>query len=252
VLLYPAIDILEGRAVRLRQGHFDDATRYYDDPLDAARAWVAAGARALHVVDLDGARSGAPVNLEAVARICEEAGVPVQLGGGLRNEDAVGAALTAGAERVIVGTAAYKDPAFLDAIVSAHGERVAVAVDVRGGKVSAAGWTEELDLTADEVIERLAGQGVETVIYTDVDRDGMLEGPDAVRVAELASLVSGSLLYSGGIGSVAHLAALRTTGIAGVISGKALFEGLFTVAEGQAALDGGPASGDDGPGATAR
>jgi phosphoribosylformimino-5-aminoimidazole carboxamide ribotide isomerase len=238
VLLYPAIDILDGRAVRLRQGHFDDATRYHDDPLDAAGAWIAAGARALHVVDLDGARSGAPVNLDAVARICAAAEIPVQVGGGLRDEDSVGAALTAGAARVIVGTAAYTDAAFLDAVVSAHGERVAVAVDVRGGKVSAAGWTQELDLTADEVIGRLGVQGVETVIYTDVDRDGMLEGPDPARVTELAAQVRGSMLYSGGIGSVEHLAALRDTGVAGVISGKALFEGRFTVAEGQAALDG--------------
>ena len=238
MLLYPAIDILEGRAVRLRQGHFDEATEYYDDPRDAARAWVEAGAQALHVVDLDGARSGAPVNLEAVAGICSESGVPVQLGGGLRSEASVEAALTAGVERVIVGTAAYKDPAFLDAVVAAHGVRVAVAVDVRGGKVSAAGWTEALDLTADEVIERLDGQGVETIIYTDVDRDGMLDGPDVARVAALASLVGGPFLYSGGIGSLAHLADLGTTGIQGVISGKALFEGLFTVAEGQAALRG--------------
>ena len=237
MVLYPAIDILDGRAVRLRQGHFEDSTVYYDDPLDAARAWVEAGARALHVVDLDGARAGAPANLEAVARICSDAAVPVQLGGGLRTGDAVGAAFAAGVARVIVGTAAYKNPAFLDAVVAAHGERVAVAVDVRGGKVAAAGWTEELDMTADEVIERLAGQGVETVIYTDVDRDGMLEGSDPVRVAELAAVVPGSMLYSGGIGDVSHLAALRETGIEGVISGKALFEGLFTVAEGQAALD---------------
>jgi phosphoribosylformimino-5-aminoimidazole carboxamide ribotide isomerase len=238
VLLYPAIDILEGRAVRLRRGHFDDVTTYYDDPVEAARAWIAEGARALHVVDLDGARGGAPVNLEAVARICALSEVPVQLGGGLRDEASVGAAFTAGVERAIVGTAAYKDPAFLDAVVAAHGERVAVAVDVRDGRVSAAGWTEALDMTAEQVIERLGAQGVETVIYTDVDRDGMLEGPDVERIRSLAGLVGGAMLYSGGIGSVGDLRELRETGVVGVISGKALFEGRFSVAEGQAALDG--------------
>jgi phosphoribosylformimino-5-aminoimidazole carboxamide ribotide isomerase len=237
VLLYPAIDILEGRAVRLRRGHFDDVTTYYDDPVEAARAWIAEGARALHVVDLDGARGGAPVNLEAVARICALGEVPVQLGGGLRTEAAVGAAFTSGVARAVVGTAAYKDPAFLDAVLSAHGERVAVAVDVREGRVSAAGWTERLEMTAEQVIDRLAGQGVETIIYTDVDRDGMLEGPDTERVRTLAGRVPGSMLYSGGVGSLEDLTALRATGVDGVISGKALFEGRFTVADGQAALE---------------
>lgn len=240
MLLYPAIDILDGRAVRLRQGHFEDATVYHDDPLDAARLWLEAGARALHVVDLDGARSGAPANLDHVARIAEEAGVPVQLGGGLRSAASVAAAFAAGVQRVVIGTAAYRDPEFLDEVVALHGQAVAVAVDVRGGKVSAAGWREETDLGAPEVIERLARQGVETVIYTNVDRDGMLEGPDTAEVREIAAVTAGSLLYSGGIGSLADLvalAALGPDGLDGVIVGKALFERRFSVAEGQAALE---------------
>lgn len=240
MLLYPAIDILDGRAVRLRQGHFEDSTVYYDDPLDAARAWLEAGARALHVVDLDGARSGAPANLDHVARIAEEAGVPVQLGGGLRSTASVAAAFAAGVQRVVIGTAAYRDPEFLAEVVALHGQAVAVAVDVRGGKISAAGWTQETDLGAPEVIERLARQGVETVIYTNVDRDGMLEGPDTAEVREIAAVTAGSLLYSGGIGSLADLvalAALGPDGLEGVIVGKALFERRFSVAEGQAALE---------------
>jgi len=239
VRLYPAIDILDGRAVRLVQGRFEDRTVYHDDPLDAARAWVQAGAQALHVVDLDGARGGAPVNLGHVERIAAACEVPVQLGGGLRTGAAVAAALGAGADRIVIGTAAYRDPAMLDAALAAHGaQRVAVAVDVRGGRVSAAGWTERTELTAGEVIARLATQGVRTVIYTDVDRDGMLAGPDLGEVRAIAAAVEGDLVYSGGIGGVEDLAGLAGVGapLTGVIVGKALYEGRFTVAEGNAAL----------------
>ncbi len=141
MILYPAIDIRDGQAVRLAQGDFAQETVYDADPLDAARAWVEAGARWLHVVDLDGARDGTPANLEHVERICGELGVPVQFGGGLRSLESIAAALAAGAERVILGTAAYTDVDFLDDAIAAHGDRVIVSVDVRGGRVASAGWT---------------------------------------------------------------------------------------------------------------
>jgi phosphoribosylformimino-5-aminoimidazole carboxamide ribotide isomerase len=236
VILYPAVDILDGSAVRLAQGDFSARTVYDDDPVAAARTWVEEGARALHVVDLDGARAGEPRNLRALERIVAEAGVPVQFGGGLRDAGAVAAALRAGAERVVVGTAAYRDPAFLDKVVAAHGERVAVAVDVRGGRVTAAGWTEDTGETAEQVVDRLGGRGVRTFVYTDVDRDGMMEGPDGEQVARLAAAVDGTLVYSGGIGELSHLRALASLPLAGVIVGKALYERRFTVAAGQAAL----------------
>jgi len=240
VILYPAIDISEGKAVRLRQGHFEDKTVYQDDPLEAARSWVEAGARFLHVVDLDGAREGRPRNLEHLERITRELRVPVQYGGGLRALPAVRDALRAGANRVIVGTAAYTDVDFLDDVVAGFGDRVVVSVDTRGGNVSTAGWTETTQMPADHVIRRLQARGVKQFVYTNVDRDGMLEGVDLDEVRRIAGIVRGRFLYSGGIGSLDDLnglVGLRQVNLAGVIVGKALYEGRFTVDEAQALLD---------------
>ena len=240
MILYPAIDILDGKAVRLVEGDFDDRTVYHDDPLEAARSWVEAGARFLHVVDLDGARSGEPRSIEHLRRITQETGVPVQYGGGLRSLPAVRDALRAGAERVVIGTAAFQDIDFLDAVVSAFGPRVLVSVDVRGGHVSTAGWTQTTQMPGDDAIRRLGDRGVSSFVYTDVDRDGRLEGPDLDDVRRVAEAVRGRFHYSGGIGALEHLqalAGLRQVNLAGVIVGKALYEGRFTVAEGQAALD---------------
>jgi phosphoribosylformimino-5-aminoimidazole carboxamide ribotide isomerase len=240
VILYPAIDIADGKAVRLVQGDFDAETVYADSPLDAARTWVQAGARYLHVVDLDGARTGTPQNLDHVERIAGELGVPVQVGGGLRSVDSVRDVVAAGASRVVLGTAAFTDVDFLDEVVAEFGERTVVSVDTRGGFVSTAGWTETTDLPPTEVIGRMQDRGVRSFVFTDVDRDGMLDGPDLDGVRRVAAVVRGRFMYSGGIGSRADLAALarlRLVKLAGVIVGKALYEGRFTIAEGQATLD---------------
>jgi phosphoribosylformimino-5-aminoimidazole carboxamide ribotide isomerase len=239
VILYPAIDILDGHAVRLVQGDFDRATEYAADPLDAARAWAQAGARRLHVVDLDGARAGAPVNLGHVERIIGETGLPLQLGGGLRSRSAIAAAFAAGAQRVVLGTAAFSDEGLLADAVAEHGERVVVSVDVRGGMVSTAGWTQTGVLDAVAAVTALVARGVRSFVYTDVDRDGMLGGLDLVSIGRVADAVEGELLYSGGIGSLADLHALVGLGhprLAGVIAGKALYEHRFTLAEAQAML----------------
>jgi phosphoribosylformimino-5-aminoimidazole carboxamide ribotide isomerase len=236
VILYPAVDILDGQAVRLVQGDFAARTVYDDDPLDAALAWVEAGARALHVVDLDGARAGAPRNLDAVRRICAQAGVPVQVGGGLRAAAHVDAALEAGAARVVVGTAAYEDSPMLADVLASHGERIAVAVDVRDRRVSAAGWTRDTGLEPLAAIAELQARGVRALVYTNVDRDGMLAGPDPGEARRVAEAVDGTLVWSGGIGELAHLEALARLPLAGVIVGKALYEGRFTVAQAHAAL----------------
>ena len=236
MILYPAVDILDGRAVRLAQGEFSESTRYYDDPVDAARAWLDAGARALHVVDLDGARAGQPRNLAAIEEIVALTDVPVQVGGGLRSTEDVAAVLENGASRAVIGTAAYRDPSFLDGVVAEHGARVAVAVDVRGGRVSAAGWTEDTGLDPIQAIAQLGTQGVRTFVYTNVDRDGMLSGPDLNEAQRVVDAVEGTLVWSGGVGSLGHLAGLSELPIEGVIVGKALYERRFTVAEGQAAL----------------
>jgi phosphoribosylformimino-5-aminoimidazole carboxamide ribotide isomerase len=239
MILLPAVDIRDGRAVRLRQGQFDDETVYADDPVDAARSFVEAGARWLHVVDLDGARDGEPANLDHLERIVREVDVPVQFGGGLRSLVSVRRALAAGADRVVLGTAAYSDQAFLDEAIATWRARILVAVDVRGGRVSVAGWTEETEMLPTDVIRRMQQRGVTSFAYTSVDRDGMLGGIDLEEVRCISEAVRGRFLYSGGIGSVEDLKALRSlrlVNLAGVISGKALYEGRFTVAAGQAAL----------------
>jgi phosphoribosylformimino-5-aminoimidazole carboxamide ribotide isomerase len=238
--LYPAIDMLGGKAVRLVKGDFDAKKVYDEDPFSAASAWMRAGARQLHVVDLDGARNGAPVNLDHLRRITSELGVPVQFGGGLRSLRAVSDALDAGAERVILGTAAFTDPTLLEQALAEWPGRVLVSVDVRGGRVATAGWTETTDLTAEDVIVRLGEQGASELVYTNVDRDGMLSGPDLREVDHIAQAVPGSLIYSGGIGKLSDLealAALKAASLTGVIVGKALYELRFTVAEALAVLD---------------
>ncbi|MBV9606479.1 MAG: 1-(5-phosphoribosyl)-5-[(5-phosphoribosylamino)methylideneamino]imidazole-4-carboxamide isomerase [Solirubrobacterales bacterium] len=242
MILLPAVDILQGKAVRLTRGEFDQSTVYDTDPLDAARRWVQQGARSLHVVDLDGARSGAPVNLEQVRRITAEAEVPVQVGGGLRTIGAVRDAMSSGASRVLLGTAAYVDVDFLDQAIAEFGDRVVVSVDVRGGRLAAAGWTKQTDIPLEAVIEHLNARGVRRFVYSSIDRDGMLAGPDLDGARRVAEAVRGSYTYSGGVSSVEDLRSLvdlRQVNLNGVIVGKALYEARFTVGEAQAVLDGG-------------
>jgi phosphoribosylformimino-5-aminoimidazole carboxamide ribotide isomerase len=230
--LYPAIDILGGKAVRLEQGDFDRRTVYDADPLDAARRWVEGGATRLHVVDLDGAREGKPVNLEHLERITAGAGIPVQFGGGLRSAEAVGRALAAGAERVVVGTVAFTDPDVLDEIIDRASERVRIAVDVRDGAVATSGWLTHTSVAAPDAIEALKARGVDGFVYTSVDRDGTMRGPDADALALACDAARPHpVVYSGGIGSLEHLRVLSFLPIEGVIVGKALYEGRFTVRE---------------------
>jgi phosphoribosylformimino-5-aminoimidazole carboxamide ribotide isomerase len=241
MILLPAVDIRDGKAVRLRQGDFDDETVYADDPLEAARSFVDEGARFLHVVDLDGAREGEPANLHHVERITAELDVPVELGGGLRSIASIRRALAAGASRVVLGTAAFTDPDLLDEALRAFTSRVLVGVDVRRGLVSVAGWTRETQMRGEDAIRRLQTQGVTRFVYTNVDRDGMLQGPDLDEVKRVSGAVRGRFLLSGGIGSIDDLRALRSlrlVNLAGVISGKALYERRFGVREGQKALEG--------------
>jgi phosphoribosylformimino-5-aminoimidazole carboxamide ribotide isomerase len=240
MIFLPAIDIRDGRAVRLEQGRFDKETVYVDDPLEAARSWVDAGARSLHVVDLDGAREGEPQNLHHLKRITEELRIPVQYGGGLRSIVSARNALAAGATRVVLGTAAYNDVEFLDEALAAWGVRVVVAIDVRDGFVSVSGWTEKTQMPADEVIARVQDRGVKQFVYTNADRDGMLNGPDLDEVKHIARCIRGRWIYSGGISSIDDLRALRDLrlmNLAGVISGKAIYEGRFTIADAHEVLD---------------
>ena len=239
MILLPAVDIRGGKAVRLVQGDFARETIYNDDPLEAAESWVEQGARSLHVVDLDGAVAGRPENLEHLRRICRAVDVPVQYGGGLRDVQSVREALGAGADRVVIGTAAYTDVDFLDDVIRTWPKRVVVAVDVRKGHVSVSGWTQETQGDPAGVIERLQRRGVRQLAYTNVDRDGTLEGPDVAEVERIGAVVRGRFVYSGGIGSLDDLRALKATrlvNLAGVIAGKSLYEGRFTIAEAHEAL----------------
>jgi phosphoribosylformimino-5-aminoimidazole carboxamide ribotide isomerase len=241
MILLPAIDILGGSAVRLTAGAFEATTVYDADPSEAAVRWVQAGARALHVVDLDGAREGRPVNLDHVRRIGKRVSVPMQVGGGLRSIEDVEEVVRAGARRVVLGTAAYRDVDLLDETVRRFGDRLVVSVDARGGRLATAGWLEQTELPAEEAIERLRARGVRRFVYSSIDRDGLLAGPDLDGIASVAQVVRGTFLYSGGVSSLEDLraiTALRQVNLRGVIVGKALYERRFTVAEGQADLNG--------------
>ena len=240
MILLPAIDILEGKAVRLARGDFDRKTVYDADPLDAAQRWARDGARTLHVVDLDGARSGEPANLEHVRRIVAGVDVPVQVGGGLRSPEAVRAVLEAGAARAVLGTAALRDDDFLDQALADHGDRIVVSLDARRGRLATAGWTEQTEISAESVIDSLSRRGVSGFVYSSIERDGMLSGPDLDEVGRIAHVVRGTLVYSGGVSSLEDLralAGLRAPTLSGVIVGTALFEQRFGVAEAQAVLD---------------
>lgn len=241
--LWPAIDIRDGRAVRLLQGDYDRETGYDADPLDAARRWIEGGAEVLHVVDLDGARAGAPVNLEIVSRIAS-LGVPVQLGGGLRDRGAVESAFAAGAERAVLGTTSQRDPDLLGLLAELYGGRIVASVDARGANVAVEGWERETGTPVTTAIERLGARGVSTFVYTPVEVDGTLEGPGIDGLGPiLASCgrTGARLIYSGGVGSLDDLVALRdlrAEHLDGVIVGRALYEQRFSVGEAVAALRG--------------
>ncbi len=229
--LYPAIDLKGGRAVRLRQGVMADATVFADDPAEPARSFVAAGARFIHVVDLDGAFAGRSVNGEAVDAILAAAGaVPVQLGGGLRDMAGIEAAFRRGVARVVIGSAAVKNPALVrDACLRFPG-RVAVGIDARDGRVATEGWAEDSETDPAELAIRMEAAGAAAIVFTSISRDGMGEGLDLAATASLAGRVGVPVIASGGVGALAHLEALvaaaeDSPGIEGVIVGRALYDG---------------------------
>jgi phosphoribosylformimino-5-aminoimidazole carboxamide ribotide isomerase len=242
VILYPAIDIRGGRAVRLLQGDYAQETGYDPDPADAARRWAAEGARFLHVVDLDGAKAGAPQNLDAIAAIAASIDCPIQVGGGLRDAESVDAVIEAGAERVVIGTAALRDPGFLKAMIDAHGDRVVVSVDARQGKVSLSGWTEATGRDVAETVRELnERQGVSRFLCTEIAVDGTMAGPAIDELRRIIQTSGAPVIASGGVGELGHLVKLAELGetvpnLEGVIVGRALYEGRFTVAEAIAAL----------------
>jgi phosphoribosylformimino-5-aminoimidazole carboxamide ribotide isomerase len=242
VILYPAIDIRGGQAVRLLQGDYERETTYDADPVDAARRWADEGAEFLHVVDLDGAKAGEPQNMDAIRRIATAVSCPIQVGGGLRNAESVVSVLDAGAERVVIGTAALRDPAFLAEALEAHGERVVVSVDARDGKVSLAGWTEAGEEGAVEAVVGLTSRGVSRFLCTAIEVDGTMEGPALGELNRIAAATKAHVIASGGVGELSHLEALAhdaAPNVEGAIVGRALYERKFAVAEAIAALQAG-------------
>jgi phosphoribosylformimino-5-aminoimidazole carboxamide ribotide isomerase len=241
VILYPAIDIRGGQAVRLLQGDYERETPYDADPTDAATRWAGEGAEFLHVVDLDGAKAGEPRNLEAVRRIAAAVECPIQVGGGIRDKEAVDAVFEAGADRVVIGTAALRDPGFLDDVLGAHGDKVVVSVDARGGNVVLQGWTEGTGRDVADTVAHLDERGVRRFLCTEIAVDGTMAGPALVELERIAVTTSARVIASGGVGDLDDLHALALLGearenIEGAIVGRALYERRFTVKEGIAAL----------------
>ena len=228
MILFPAIDLKNGEAVRLHQGDMARATVFSRDPAAQARAFAEQGFSYLHLVDLDGAFAGRPVNAAAVERIITAVKVPVQLGGGIRDRATVDAWLDKGIARVIIGTAAVRDPALVKAAARAHPGRVAVGLDARDGKIAVEGWSKTSALSALDVARRFEDEGVATIVYTDVNRDGMLQGLNLDATIALAEHISLPVIASGGLASLADVRALlepRAQKLAGAIAGRALYDG---------------------------
>ncbi|HEU0030914.1 MAG TPA: 1-(5-phosphoribosyl)-5-[(5-phosphoribosylamino)methylideneamino]imidazole-4-carboxamide isomerase [Kofleriaceae bacterium] len=228
--LFPAIDLLGGRAVRLEEGRRERATVFHERPVELVTALAHEGADRLHVVDLDGA-FGEPRQLSLIAEIIAASPIPVEVGGGIRDRAAVDALLALGAAYAVLGTAAVRDPALVEQLCRAYPGRIIVAVDARDGVVAVEGWTKHADVTAIELGQRAAGWGASALLYTDIARDGMSRGPNVPATSQLAHRVTCDVIASGGVAELDDLARLRDAGIFGVVVGRALYDGRFTVAE---------------------
>lgn len=241
MILFPAIDLKDGACVRLLRGEMSAATVFNASPADQARQFAEAGFEWLHVVDLDGAFAGKPVNAAAVAAIVAATDLPVQLGGGIRDEAGIAAWLERGINRVILGTIALRDPDLVRRACRAHPGRIVVGIDARGGKVAVEGWAETSEITARDLALRFEDAGVAAIIYTDIDRDGALGGVNAEATAALASALTTPVIASGGVASLEDLKRLKevsSSGIAGVICGRALYDGRIVPREALALLRG--------------
>lgn len=230
-IIYPAIDLLGGQCVRLRQGDYNQVTVYHDDPVAMARSFRDAGAAWIHVVDLDAARSGIPAHVDLIRTISRETGLLVQTGGGIRTLDHLEILLANGIARAVLGTAAVKNRPLVEEILKRYPDRVAIGIDARDGEVSIDGWTQGSGLPALEFARTMESLGAQTVIFTDIARDGMMVGSATDRVQELVEQTSLAIIASGGIGTYADIEAVRQTGAAGVIVGKAIYEGTVSLAE---------------------
>ncbi|MBW5448987.1 1-(5-phosphoribosyl)-5-[(5-phosphoribosylamino)methylideneamino]imidazole-4-carboxamide isomerase [Cohnella sp. CFH 77786] len=233
-IIYPAIDIRDGKCVRLVQGDYNRETVYNDDPAAVARDWEAQGGEWIHLVDLDGAKAGHPVNDELIGRIAQAVKVPVQVGGGLRKEEDVDRLLGLGVSRVILGTAAIEDRAFVSRVLAKHGAKIAIGIDARNGLVATRGWLETSEVKAEDLAVQLAAEGAQTFIFTDISRDGMMGGPNVEAIVRLAQVSGRTVIASGGVSrpeDLDRLAAHAKDGVGGAIVGKALYTGSISLAD---------------------
>jgi phosphoribosylformimino-5-aminoimidazole carboxamide ribotide isomerase len=232
MLIIPAIDLKDGRCVRLFQGEMEKETVYFEDPIAAAKHWAVQGATFLHIVDLNGAVEGRPVHRKEVAAICQQDGLSVELGGGLRTIEAVEAALDLGVSRVVIGTAAYENVELLRRLCRSFPDKIAVGIDARRGKVAIKGWTETTSMDAVELAQRCEQAGAARIIYTDISRDGTREGVNVDETGKIARAVDIPVIASGGVATledIQRLLPLKTEGLEGVIVGRALYAGAFTL-----------------------
>lgn len=237
MILYPAIDLKDGQCVRLLKGEMSEATVFNDDPGHQAKSFEAAGAEWLHIVDLNGAFAGRPVNADAVESILANLTIPAQLGGGIRDMNTIETWLDKGLARVILGTVAVENPELVRAAAKAFPGKVAVGLDARGGKVATRGWADETEVMVTDLARQFEDAGIAAIIYTDIDRDGAMGGPNIAATEALARAVEVPVIASGGVSSMADLLRLRDTGVIdGAISGRALYDGAIDLAEALAAL----------------
>ncbi len=225
MLIYPAIDIINGKCVRLQQGSYSEVTVFGDSPLDMALKWESQGAQYLHVVDLDAARSGNTENHDIIKRIAKTLRIPVQVGGGIRSLQTIESLLSGGLSRVILGTSAVNNQDMLKTALKEYKEKIVIGIDAKDGKVAIHGWEQTSDLTAIDFAKRVEELGARTVIYTDISRDGMLEGPNLSAMSEMAASVGVDVIASGGVSCLRDIIDLKPTGVSGVIVGKALYTG---------------------------
>jgi phosphoribosylformimino-5-aminoimidazole carboxamide ribotide isomerase len=241
MLLIPAIDLKDGNCVRLRRGDMEDATVFSDNPVEVAGRWVEAGARRLHIVDLDGAFKGEPVNADAVHDIAEKfPDLPIQLGGGIRNESTVDVYIQAGVRYIIIGTQAVKEPHFISDLCAEFPTHIIIGLDAKEGKVATDGWSKLSKHSAIDMAQHFEEDGVEAIIYTDIARDGMMQGVNIEATVELAEAINIPVMASGGIHNIENLkklAAVAESGIIGAITGRAIYEGTLDFAEGQKVAD---------------
>lgn len=229
MIIFPAVDILQGKCVRLIQGDYNQEKVYSDSPVAMAQTWAAKGAEFIHIVDLDGAKSGESINKQIIINIAQNVDVPIQVGGGIRSLATIDSYISNGVNRVIIGTAAIQDQAFLEEAVKQYGEKIVVSIDAKNDFVATDGWTDTSDVRALDLVKKLEAIGVQTIVYTDIAKDGMLQGPNFAEQKAINEATTMNVIASGGVTTQEDIVKLKTLNLYGVIIGKALYDGKLSL-----------------------